>query len=120
MSAAPCAAALVAGCAQSLSPATVVPSSVKLFSSRSVQVCLNDSVDSVPLRFSCKLLEARSAAGVLQVTKNKCAPPARLGEFDLMFGTGISTEGCTLDTAEDVGVVQRKGSWCHPLAFSGR
>lgn len=66
------------------------------------------------------MLESRSAAGVLQVTKNKCAPPARLGEFDLMFGTGISSEGCTLDAAEAVGVVQRKGSWCLPPACSGR
>ena len=47
----------------------------------------------------------------LQVVKNKCAPPYKIAEFDIMFGSGISTLGCLLDAAEGVGVVQRKGSW---------
>lgn len=47
----------------------------------------------------------------LQVVKNKCAPPYKLAEFDIMFGSGISGLGCLLDAAEGVDVVQRKGSW---------
>ncbi len=47
----------------------------------------------------------------LQVVKNKCAPPYKIAEFDIMFGSGISSLGCLLDAAEGVDVVQRKGSW---------
>ena len=43
--------------------------------------------------------------------KNKCAPPYKIAEFDIMFGSGISSLGCMLDAAESVDVVQRKGSW---------
>lgn len=52
----------------------------------------------------------------LQIVKNKCAAPYKLAEFDILFGSGISSEGCTLDAAEAVGVVSRKGSWyrCGP------
>lgn len=46
-----------------------------------------------------------------KVVKNKCAPPYKLAEFDIMFGSGISGLGCLLDAAEGVDVVQRKGSW---------
>ena len=47
----------------------------------------------------------------LQVVKNKCAAPYKVAEFDIMFGSGISTLGCLLDAAESTSVVQRKGSW---------
>jgi recombination protein RecA len=46
-----------------------------------------------------------------KVVKNKCAPPYKIAEFDIMFGSGISTLGCLLDAAEGTEVVQRKGSW---------
>lgn len=44
-------------------------------------------------------------------TKNKVAPPYKLAEFDILFGSGISALGCLLDAAEAVQVVQRRGSW---------
>ncbi len=39
------------------------------------------------------------------------APPYKLAEFDIMFGSGISAAGCLLDAAEAVGAVARRGSW---------
>lgn len=44
-------------------------------------------------------------------TKNKVAPPYKLAEFDILFGSGISANGCLLDAAEAVGVVIRRGSY---------
>ena len=59
------------------------------------------------------LVRVKSDGGVccVQVVKNKCAPPYKIAEFDIMFGSGISGLGCLLDAAEGVDVVQRKGSW---------
>ena len=39
------------------------------------------------------------------------APPYKIAEFDIMFGSGISGLGCLLDAAEAVGIVSKKGSW---------
>ena len=47
----------------------------------------------------------------VKVVKNKCAPPFRQGEFDVMFNHGISREGLLVDLGEEVGVVARAGAW---------
>jgi len=46
-----------------------------------------------------------------KVVKNKMAPPFKEGEFDIMFGEGISRVGELVDLGVKIGVVNKSGSW---------
>ena len=45
------------------------------------------------------------------VKKNKLAPPFRDATFDIMFDSGISSEGDIIDFGVVVGVVNKSGAW---------
>ena len=60
------------------------------------------------------LKDSEGAAGNrtrAKVVKNKLAPPFRQAEFDIMYGEGISQEGCLIDLGVQYDVIKKSGAW---------
>ncbi len=46
-----------------------------------------------------------------KVVKNKLAPPFRQAEFDILYGQGVSQEGCVIDLGVQYDVIKKSGAW---------
>jgi recombination protein RecA len=58
-----------------------------------------------------------------RIVKNKCAPPFRTAEFDIMFDHGISREGDLVDLGVELGLIKKSGaffSWGDTRLGQGR
>ncbi len=47
----------------------------------------------------------------VKVAKNKLAPPFKVAEFDILYGTGISKAGDVLDLGVENKIVDKAGTW---------
>ena len=47
----------------------------------------------------------------VKIVKNKVAPPFKMAEFDIMYGSGISKVGEVIDLGVAYEIVKKSGSW---------
>ena len=47
----------------------------------------------------------------VKVVKNKIAPPFKVAEFDIMYGTGISYTGDLIDLGVQKEIIEKSGTW---------
>lgn len=76
---------------------------LKFYSSVRIDVRKGESIKSGTEIFGTKTK--------IKIAKNKIAPPFKLAEFDIMYGSGISHEGDVLDLGVECDVVSKGGAW---------
>ncbi|MEX2530136.1 MAG: recombinase RecA [Gemmatimonadota bacterium] len=47
----------------------------------------------------------------VKVVKNKCAPPFKQAEFDIMYNEGISHSSLLVDLGSEMDIVEKSGAW---------
>ncbi len=47
----------------------------------------------------------------VKVVKNKCAPPFKQAEFDILYDQGISHESLLIDIGTEFEIIEKSGSW---------
>lgn len=68
----------------------------------------------IDVRKTDTLKDSEGAAGNrtrAKIVKNKLAPPFRQAEFDIMFGEGVSQEGCVIDLGVQYDILKKSGAY---------
>ncbi|MBR7184311.1 MAG: recombinase RecA [Clostridia bacterium] len=61
-----------------------------------------------PIKNGSEVIGARTK---VKVVKNKCAPPFRSCEFDMLYGQGISRSGELIDIGVQLEIIKKSGAW---------
>ena len=73
-----------------------------------------------PVRLDIRKADALKSDGDIvgnrakcKIVKNKVAPPFKVAEFDIIYGEGISQEGCLIDLGLEYGILTKSGSFVY-------
>ncbi len=76
---------------------------LKFYSSVRIDVRKSDTIKD-----TSGLIGNRTKA---KIVKNKLAPPFKVAEFDIIYGSGVSQTGCLVDIGVELDVLEKSGSW---------